>query len=233
MKQWLGILFPLPFLVILFLGWMNPFSQPDPMAAPDYVSALQRENGSLNPVSAIYLDYRFYDTLFEICVFFTASFGVSLVLSRFSTEQANDQEENPEEFSPVAPLFFFGATQVFSLFLVLTGHLSPGGGFVAGVVGGTGVLILSGNKPFHVLETELHRLKLHWIEQCVMLAIPILGIVSFFSKGVVLGNLFPTGNPGDLFSGGNALLLNALIGFKVFTGTWTIFFHFVRHRGMI
>jgi multicomponent Na+:H+ antiporter subunit B len=48
-----------------------------------------------------------------------------------------------------------------------------------------------------------------------------------------LTDLLPRGRLGDLLSGGSIPIYNALIGVKVFIGTWIVIYAFVRHRGEI
>jgi len=201
-----------------------------------YSTSVLKDNGSLNMVSAIYLDYRMYDTIFEITVFFIAAFGVSTILSNIpSTKQKSANIKISKDLlqNNVSVNLIFLLSTIFAVYIMITGHLGPGGGFVGGVIGGTGILILSGNKDLYQIEKDFEKMKIHNIEKYVLIAVPILGIMTLFFTGNSLVNFLPQGNPGSIFSGGTAIILNFLIGFKVFAGTWTIFYHFVNHRGLI
>src|SRR6056297_3285451 len=128
---------------------------------PDYITNLITENGSLNAVGAVYLDYRFYDTLFEVTVFFVAAFGVVMILKRIPATVSEEHKNNIDynlngeavvfRMKTAGTLIFF-LSQIFAIYIILTGHLGPGGGFVGGVVAGTGALVLSGTRDIEGIE---------------------------------------------------------------------------------
>ncbi|HPR95574.1 MAG TPA: MnhB domain-containing protein [Thermotogota bacterium] len=231
------VLFILVFFGITII--INIGSTQFPVNEVSYLDDVLESNGSLNVVTAIYLDYRLYDSLFEVIVFFIAAFGVSMVLNKLPKSTLESQEEIDYEYDAVdmrmsisGNIIFF-LSLLFSIYIMITGHLGPGGGFVGGVIAGTGLLVISGNRDVEEIETELKKMRIHLIEKIVMFFIPASGFLGliFYHQG--LKNFLPAGVPGTLFSGGNALLFNLLIGFKVFVGTWTILYNFVRHRGSI
>ncbi len=198
------------------------------------------KNTSMNLISAIYLDYRFYDTIFEVFVFFVAAFGVNMVLEKLPdstkikpSKMITIHSEEVDLRMEIAGSFIFSLSLIFSIYIVFSGHIGPGGGFVGGVVAGTGLLVLSGSKDLKRIEDNLNSMYIHEMEQFVMFFIPISGIIGLFLSNTGFSNFFPQAEPGTFFSGGNALLFNFLIGFKVFSGTWTILYNFVRHRGVI
>jgi len=197
-------------------------------------------NTSQNLISAIYLDYRFYDTIFEVIVFFVAAFGVNMVLERLPdsnkikpSKMISIHSEAVDLRMEISGSFIFTLSLILSIYIVFSGHIGPGGGFVGGVVAGTGLLVLSGSKDLNRIETNLNNMHIHEIEQSIMFFIPISGIIGLLMGNSGFSNFFPQAEPGTFLSGGNALLFNFLIGFKVFSGTWTILYNFVRHRGVI
>jgi multicomponent Na+:H+ antiporter subunit B len=205
-----------------------------------YLENPLESNTSMNLISAIYLDYRFYDTIFEVIVFFVAAFCVNMVLEKLPDSKKTKPSQlisiHSEEVDlrmEIAGSFIFTLSVIFSIYIVFSGHIGPGGGFVGGVVAGTGLLVLSGSKDLNRIEENLNSLHIHEIEQSIMFFIPISGIVGLLLSNAGFSNFLPQTTPGTFFSGGNALLFNFLIGFKVFSGTWTILYHFVRHRGVI
>lgn len=205
-----------------------------------YLNNPLQSNTSMNLISAIYLDFRFYDTIFEVIVFFVAAFGVNMVLERLpeskKTAPSKMKTVNTEEVDlrmEVSGSFIFTLSLIFSIYIIFSGHIGPGGGFVGGVVAGTGLLVLSGSKDLKRIEENLNSMHIHQIEQTIMFFIPLSGIIGLLISNTGFSNFFPQATPGTFFSGGNALLFNFLIGFKVFSGTWTILYNFVRHRGVI
>jgi len=230
----LGLLIFLGMGILINIGTTEPVEN-----GQSYFEDVLEKNGSLNVVTAIYLDYRLYDSLFEVIVFFVAAFGVSMVLDKLPKKRTDDAVVPDYEYEAVdmrmsvSGNIIFSLSLLFSIYIMITGHLGPGGGFVGGVIGGTGLLVMSGNRDIEVMETGLKKLGIHFIEKIIMFFIPVSGIIGLVLYDQGLKNFMPVGEPGSLFSGGNALLFNLLIGFKVFAGTWTILYHFVRHRGSI
>ena len=103
---------------------------------------------------------------------------------------------------------------LYSAYLILFGHLSPGGGFVGGVTLACGVIlvVLAFGKPFgNNLLTD--RAAAVW--DCV----GALGFLVIALAGYLVGHFFVNilAAPGDfrLFSGGTIPLANIAIGIKV------------------
>ena len=105
------------------------------------VELIVRDSGVANAVSGIIFRNRLYDTIFEVVVFTIAILGVRFLL-------ANEQPtEKVYQFSdrPSIVLARLGATisALVSIELAIRGHLSPGGGFAAGVAGGTAIGLIA------------------------------------------------------------------------------------------
>ncbi len=109
------------------------------------------------------------------------------------------------------------------VYIILHGHLSPGGGFQGGVlVVGVVVLIYLG----HGYETTVRTLSanlLHDTEgfaSVVYVALAMMGVAvgAQFCQNI----LYQQGNIGDLYSTGTILLMNVTVGVKVFTGIGSI-----------
>ena len=58
------------------------YGAPKPKVSSVHVKSAVQETGALNMVTAIYLNYRVYDTLGEAVVFFAAALGVFMLLKR-------------------------------------------------------------------------------------------------------------------------------------------------------
>lgn len=111
--------------------------------------------------------------------------------------------------------------------LALRGHLSPGGGFAAGVAGGTaiGLGLISGSASLSDRLYSQYRADL-W-EKAAVIAFVLLAALA-------LGGLpLPPGRFGSLASGGWIPLLNILVAIKVTLGSWAMVQLFVRHRGLL
>ena len=106
-------------------------------------------------------------------------------------------------------VFLYGA------YIILHGHLTPGGGFAGGVIIALGFLsiLLAYGKSF-----TMHWLNLKYLEEfeaSSILLFMILGIIGIFFSGVFLINMFAPGAFFRLLSAGQIPLLNIFIGIKV------------------
>lgn len=240
-KQFLMLVLLIVFGIALFLNVSNSLNtiQTDENKNP-YLDKPLEKNTSLNLISSIYLDFRFYDTIFEVLVFFVAAFGINVILEKLPVSKrtrpstmVDTEAEHINLRMPASGSFIFILAFSLSVYIVFTGHVAPGGGFVGGVVAGTGLLVLSGSRDLYKIEMKMDMIKVHDMEKIIMLLIPATGIAGIIIDNSAFSNFLPLGEPGRLFSGGTAMLLNAFIGFKVFSGTWTILYNFVKHRGVI
>jgi len=190
------------------------------------------DTGASNLVSAIYLNYRLYDTLFELLVFSVAVLGVRFYLVGRKKEE--EIERIPEsQIVRLSADLLFPPILLIGVYLSLFGHLSPGGGFSGGVVAGSGLLLYAVALGADSVAQRFHENVLERVEWSVLLGIFLLGLLPLFFSQIPLTDLLPTGTSGRLNSGGSVVLYNALVGVKVFIGTWVIIHYFLRHRGEI
>jgi multicomponent Na+:H+ antiporter subunit B len=118
-----------------------------------------------------------------------------------------------------------GLILVFGIYIVLHGHLSPGGGFAGGVI-----IALSFVHGKDVTATKISlRLaaNLESVGALMFLAIALIGLLggSFFL------NILRKGRPFELFSAGTIPLSNIAIGLKVGVGLLAIFLALVILEG--
>ena len=95
------------------------------------VELVVQDSGVPNAVSGIILRNRLYDTIFEVVVFTIAILGASFMLANENPSCAIYQFTD----QPSIILARLGATiaALVGVELAIRGHLSPGGGFAAGV----------------------------------------------------------------------------------------------------
>ena len=179
---------------------------------PLSVIALVDQFGVPNVVTPIVLDLRLYDTVGEVIVFTLASMGVHQMLHN---EVAVEQLKPADDEAAVV-LFRIGAilNTLIAVELAVRGHLSPGGGFAAGVAGGTAlalVLLFGGSaeamRAYRTIRADV-------LEESAVLLFIVLSLLLL--EGVNL----PTGNYGAVLSGGLLPILNILVGMKVTLGSW-------------
>ncbi|MGF1590634.1 MAG: Na(+)/H(+) antiporter subunit B [Pleurocapsa sp.] len=219
--KWLYIAAGLALFVKMLLI-PNPTAQ---LAEFSIVGAIAEDAGVSNAVSGIIFRNRLYDTIFEVVVFTIAVLGVKFLL-------ANEQPiEVVYQFSdrPSIILARLGATisAIVAIELAIRGHLSPGGGFAAGVAGGTAIGLIAITSSSQWMEAIYHKWNAATWEKISVLIFIVLAVIT------LIGIELPHGELGTLFSGGMIPLLNILVAIKVALGSWAVILLFIRYRGLL
>lgn len=213
-------------LMPIFLSTM-----PWPVIARDYLELNGvKESGAQNLVSAIYLGFRAFDTLGETIVLLVAVSGTISIISHSGISLAkgfseNDllQRENKHskmairrtELIDVVTGKLGPIVLLFGFYLMIYGHLSPGGGFQGGVVIASGIVFISlGSKTDS--STKLQEAGvLARIEASGFLFLILASLSGILGKSGFLGNpLAGTGVSPVSF----IIVLNIIIGLKVGAG---------------
>ncbi len=200
----------------------NPIGEWDEFSI---VESIVADSGVPNAVSGIIFRNRLYDTIFEVVVFTIAILGVRFLL-------ANEQPtEIVHQFSdrPSIVLARLGATitALVSIELAIRGHLSPGGGFAAGVAGGTAIGLIAITSSSEWMEAIYKKWNAATWEKVSVLIFIILAVIT------LMGGQLPHGEVGTLFSGGMIPILNILVAIKVALGSWAVILLFIRYRGLL
>ena len=112
---------------------------------------------------------------------------------------------------------------VFMLYIILHGHLSPGGGFQGGVLFVAAVLLLYFGHGYEVTAKAISFNLLHETEglaSVIYVALALMGVAAGaqFCQNI----LYTHGNIGDLYSSGTIFWMNLTVGLKVVTGIGSI-----------
>ena len=204
-----------------------PLASPLPAAAglSPLIEALTQQTQVPNLVSGVILHTRLFDTVAEVVVFTLAAIGVRVVLAADPERKRIRSLDDP----PSQVLCELGSTiaALVAVELALRGHLSPGGGFAAGVAGGTaiGLQLISGGADRSERLYRLYRADL-W-EKAAVVGFLLVALLA------LLGLTLPDGRFGSLLSGGWIPLLNLLVALKVTLGSWAMVQRLVRHRGLL
>ncbi len=189
-----------------------------------YLSEGLKEGGATNLVANMILDYRAFDTLGESNVLFTAACTVLLLLRVFYGE---DRRPRPAADAPSAssaapdPILRAGARVLcplillFGLYIILNGHLGPGGGFSGGAVMGAALILY--RVAFGASETgHFFSFRTYQTVSCAALAFyAVSKAYSFFTGANHLPSFISVGTPGAILSAGLILPLNIAVGFVV------------------
>lgn len=209
-------------LFIKFLIMPNPSADIPDLAI---VEAVVRDSGVLNAVSGIIFRNRLYDTIFEVVVFTIAIMGASFLLANERPFRTIDQFTD----QPSIVLARLGATisALVGVELAIRGHLSPGGGFAAGVALGTAIGLVAITSSSELMESIYRRWHAASWEKVSVLVFIVLSVLT------LVGFELPLGEPGELISGGIIPILNILVAVKVALGSWAVVLLFIRYRGLL
>jgi len=124
--------------------------------------------------------------------------------------------------------------QVYGIYMILNGHISPGGGFAGGAIIGTTLILYTlvfgrekGKKKFSHKVSEI-------AESGGIMIFIFIGLIGMIVGGRFLMNLdsgFPEGELGTILSGGMIPLLMIAIGIKV-TSTIINLFNLLSDEGI-
>jgi multicomponent Na+:H+ antiporter subunit B len=178
--------------------------------AGEKLLALNAQDGVANAVTTVVVFFRGFDTLGEIAVLFIAALGIGLMLSSCCLEP---HKEESNFILQKASKLFFPVIMLFGVYVMVYGHLSPGGGFQGGVIIASGVLLLLiSNQNFEVP----HKL-ISTLETFAGISYVLIGLIGLLVLDSFLGNFLPhnISNMGMLFSGGIIPLIYIVVGIKV------------------
>ena len=113
---------------------------------------------------------------------------------------------------------------MFGIYITLTGHLTPGGGFAGGVIlaGSFILLILAFGSDFlHLVREEKGSTLYENLAVLIFLFLALTGMLA--GVRVFFANWLPHGTPGELVSAGFLPLYNIFVGIEVAASILTIF----------
>lgn len=217
--------------VLLFtVSDLPPYGQVDVPTnnevAEKYIEDGLEDTGATSVIAGMILDYRAFDTLGESSVLFIAVSAVIILLKKDPAlldpkEEAQlRREELMLKHQPNIILKGVAAVLIpfillYGAYVVLNGHISPGGGFSGGAIMGAGLILFASSYGFKRMDSFFSFKLFTGITSSALLCYACCKAYSFFTGANHLESFIPKGVPGAILSGGFILPLNICVGMIV------------------
>lgn len=208
--------------------------------AAKYIEDGLHDTGAVNIVTGMILDYRAFDTFGESNVLFIATCTV-LILMRNDKKKgkgsAEEEEKRDSYYEPKSDTILqkiafvlVPVIMIFGIYVVLNGHLSPGGGFSGGAIMGAGLILYLNAFGFEKTERFFTEKTYKCISFTALSFYCLAKSYSFYTGAHHLESGIPLGTPGAIISSGLILPLNICVGLVV-ACTMYAFFAMFRKGG--
>ena len=232
------------FLVAMLLSavsWLPTFGQAEnPVnneVSARYIENGLQETGAVNIVTGMILDYRAFDTLGESHVLFIATCTVLILLRLDRKEDMDRFQSNDRIYEPKNDVILQTTAKIlvplimiFGIYIILAGHLGPGGGFSGGAVIGAGLILYLNAFGFAKTEKFFTAKIYKRMSFCALACYSLAKSYSFFTGANHIESIIPLGTPGAILSSGLILILNICVGIVV-AGTMYTFYVMFRKGG--
>jgi len=108
---------------------------------------------------------------------------------------------------------------VYVAYIILHGHLSPGGGFQGGILMVAVVLLVYLGHGYEVSERLFLPEAMHHAEGGALIFYIVIAMFGVLFGSVVCANVFALGGIGELFSGGTIFWMGQAVAFDVMTAS--------------
>ena len=229
-------------VLLVTVAWLPPdgnASNPvNNVVSKRYIEQGLQETGAPNIVSGMILTYRAFDTFGETNVLFTATCCVMILLMVDDVILKKQILMNDRRFEPKNDAILQGVASVlcpvifiFGIYIILNGHLSPGGGFSGGAIMGAGLILYAVAFGFQKTQRffDEHVYKIAKITALCMYG--LIGTYFYMTGANGIENHIPLGIPGHILSSGIILPINICVGLEV-ACTRYAFFALFRRGGL-
>lgn len=216
----------------LFGQAVNPANNEVPAR---YIEHGMQETGTVNVVTGLILNYRGFDTMGETHVLFIAASTVMILLlctksamskaaagetlskGTIGPDYKEDRELEPKNdvILKMVATFLVPVIAVFGIYVVLNGHISPGGGFSGGSILGAGLILYVNAFGFKKTE-KLFNEEIYKVAKVSALCCYVCCLSYYFYMGANgFDNHIPLGTPGMILSSGLILFIDIFVGTEV------------------
>lgn len=180
-------------------------------------------------VAAVNFDYRAFDTMGEEFILFAAVVATMLLLRAMRGERETPSKDASGEhvFSGASDtlrafaLPFIAVLIVLGGYIVVHGHMTPGGGFQGGVILASGAFMVFLAGEHVAMKRVAPDRMVEFSEAAGAAAYALIGVGGLIFSGVFFKNFIALGKPGELLSAGTIPLSNIAVGFEV-TGAFLL-----------
>ena len=221
--------------VALILMLLTAVSHLPPVGAADnpssnevaakYIEDGLQDTGAVNIVAGMILDYRAFDTFGESNVLFIATCTVLILLRsdkkkevrKIEAQLRKEQrfEMGDDSILKKVTFYLFPIIAIFGIYVVLNGHISPGGGFSGGAIIGAALILYANAFGFEKLNMFFTEKTYKWISFGALAFYCLAKSYSFFTGANHLESGIALGVPGAILSSGLILPLNICVGMVV------------------
>ena len=211
-------------MLLVTVSYLPPVGNPDNPAhnevAEKYIEDGMQDTGAVNIVAGMILDYRAFDTFGESNVLFIATVVVMLMMRddkrKSGVDSADMQyEERFDTIFQQVTYILFPLIMIYGIYVVVNGHISPGGGFSGGAIMGAGLILYLNafgiEKMGRFFTANTHQ----YVCFAALSFYCLAKSYSFFTGANHLPSIITTGVPGKIISAGLILPLNICVGFVV------------------
>ncbi|NLC32759.1 MAG: hypothetical protein GX781_05635 [Clostridiales bacterium] len=209
-----------------------------------YIEKGLDETGAVNIVAGMILDYRAFDTLGEATVLFLAACAVLILLRIDRNKDGSPVEEliaaesDDRHYEPRSDRILQGSAKIltpiillFGIYIILNGHLSPGGGFSGGAIISAGLILYLNAFGFEKSGRFFTNKTFVMVSFFSLSFYGIAKTYSFYFGANGLDSGIPLGTPGAIISAGLIMPLNIAVGLVV-ACTMYIFYALFRKGGL-
>lgn len=233
------------FLIVILLWTVDclpQFGDPDAPTNNEvsarYIEQGLEETGAVNIVAGMILDYRAFDTFGESCVLFVATCCVLILLRVDKDEDPGSravEDMNDRHFEPHTDSILKWSARIlvpliiiFGIYVILNGHLSPGGGFSGGAIVGAGLILYLTAFGFDDTRRFMNDKTVKILTVAALTFYCVAKSYSFYTGANGLESIITPGTPGNILSAGLIVYLNICVGIVVACTMYTFYALFRR-----